>query len=183
MHLSLIHNFSCSKFHFSDTMDAGFVRRFEYFIYVGHASRDELFKLLKKENNLYLSSVKEKELKCIATKLTGAPQSFVTILVRKCADRAEQKLLEGKAFFRPTSSLEVMPCPQGFPGSINVSMSQVPNNIRIAPPIIYEDYINCLESVGADFKHSMYDSQRYIDWKNNLGTAGLICELFPEASD
>ena len=181
--LTFIHNFRTSKCNFSDAMDAGFVRRFEYFIYVGYASQEELFKLLKKENSLYLSSVTEAELKCIVTKLTGAPQSFVTTLVRKCADRAEHKLIHGKAFFRPTSSLEVMPCPKGFPGSLNVSMSQVPNNLRMAPPIIYEDYINCLESVGADYKDSMYDSQRYIDWKNNLGTAGLICELFPEASD
>ena len=136
--------------------------------------------LLKLELSMFLNYIREEELAYIASRIMGAPQSYTKTLVRKCADRAEGKLLRAKSFFRPSNGLELMPCPNGFPGSVNVGCSQVPNNLRVPPPIVYDDFLECLGKTEASFKDNLYDVQRYINWKKSLGTANLICELFPE---
>jgi SpoVK/Ycf46/Vps4 family AAA+-type ATPase len=138
---------------FTDALDAAFVRRIEFCIYVGLPTQYEIVCLLKRELSLFSNSLSDKEVKKIAKIADGAAHSFIKTLVMK----AHFHCKDGQKSF----------------GQHNRRTGEK------VPTIKFGDIKKILKDADTK-RNGPYDARRFRDWKTNLGPSSLICELFPE---
>ena len=74
-------------------MDDAFVRRIEFFIYVGLPTKSEIILLMQNTLEAFTNTITEKEYQKIAKKIEGAAHSFIKALIIKSYYNAKEELM------------------------------------------------------------------------------------------
>ena len=168
------------KMFFSGEVDENFLRRFEYQIFCGPPSKPELVQLLKYFSSEFGSAVTDQQFESIAKVILGVTQDYAKTLTKMAYHNCIKKVLEAENFFRPNGSLEVLPCPPSFIGSFSLSYTDIPQQLRGVPPIVYEDYQAALGPFQSNPSDGyVFDISEYKEFARRMGKNSMQCINFP----
>jgi len=124
------------------------------------------------------NTVTDKQWEIVAKNIPNLAQSFIEDLIKKTAEEAEEQIGRGKSFLRIPGSTFFMPCVPGTPNSFAVTAKQIPSRLLLPPSFNFQNLLSVIGS-SPSWQESDYDIGRFQDFKQSLGPAGMICELFP----